>query len=247
LLVHSHLALPSLSSGSTPPFPTHGCLSFIAVALGPSGFRGRFGGCASRSGLLRGGSDLRRQLSSLPHPGHFIRLLRLHPTPPCSLAPSITGVHGLGPIAVRVAADAVSAAPAAMGLSPFEAHDCSVASAGPCSTPVRCKAFTCCAASSRLVVLARVDFMFDFWMQPLIRRLYRGVCLSPVSLISYLRLSLQPLELRCTREVFGGLCRHCPVVVFTVFPMGHLKDIADTFGRFKFGELIQIYLLCFCS
>jgi hypothetical protein len=30
--------LLSLSSSSTPPFPSHGCLSFITVALGPSKF-----------------------------------------------------------------------------------------------------------------------------------------------------------------------------------------------------------------
>ena len=57
----------------------------------------------------------------------------------------------------------------------------------PCP-PVRYKALICCAASSRLVVLVRVDSMFDPWM--LIGRLCRGACLSPVLLTSYLRLKL---------------------------------------------------------
>ena len=142
------------------------------------------------------------------------------------------GVHGLGTVAIGVAVDAVSVAPAAMGLSPSEAHGCSVASTGPCSTPVRCKALTCCAASARLVVLARADFMFDPWMQPLIR-------LSPVSLISYLRLSFQPLELQCTREALGGLCHHCPMIVFTVFPMGHSTDLPTPLGDSNLEDIFN--------
>ena len=110
---------------------------------------------------------------------------------------------------------------------------------------MRCKTLTCCAASLRLVVLARVDFMFDPWMQPLIRRLYRGVCLSPVSLILYHRLSFQPPELQCTSEALGGLCRHCAVIVFTMFPMGHLKDIPTPLEDSNLENLFKFTCLVF--
>lgn len=93
-----------------------------------------------------------------------------------------------------------------------------------CSS-LRYKALICCAASLRLVVLVRVASKFDPWMQSLICCLYRGACLSPVSLTLNFRLSLQPQKLQWTREALGGLCRYCPVIAFTVIPMGHSTDL----------------------
>ena len=117
----------------------------------------------------------------------------------------------------------------------------------PCPL-VRYKALICCAASSRLVILVRVDSIFGPWMQSLFCRLSRGACLSPVWLTSYLRLSFQPPELQCTREALCGLCRHAlPGDSVHRVPNGVFKRHSDTFGRFEFGELIQIYLLSFCS
>ena len=85
-------------------------------------------------------------------------------------------------------------------------------------------------------------------MQSLIRRLWRGACLSPVWLTSYLRLSFQPPELQCTSEALCGLCRHAlPSDSVHRFPNGAFNGPSDTFVRFEFGEHFQIYLLGFCS
>ena len=117
----------------------------------------------------------------------------------------------------------------------------------PCPL-VRYKALICCAASSRLVILVRVDSIFGPWMQSLFCRLSRGACLSPVWLTSYLRLSFQPPELQCTSEALCGLCRHAlPSDSVHRFPNGAFNGPSDTFVRFEFGEHIQIYLLSFCS
>ena len=135
----SALALPSLSNNSTPPFSAHGYLRSIAVALILSGFEENLVAtlldqvpywvvpvseasfqvfpvpAASsdstrhpRAALHRASPNLRRPCRHTPcrSPSHG----------PDEVVLACHGVHVLSPVAVGVAADAISAAPAAMRL-----------------------------------------------------------------------------------------------------------------------------------
>lgn len=50
----------------------------------------------------------------------------------------------------------------------------------------------------------------------------------------------EALALQCTTETFGGLCRHCPVLEFVLFPMKLHGDIPMLFVDCYFGDLTQI-------
>lgn len=60
-------------------------------------------------------------------------------------------------------------------------------------------------------------------------------CLGPVKLATHPQVNFEPLALQCTTETFGGLCRHCRVLVFVLLPMKLHGDIPTLFVECYFA------------
>jgi hypothetical protein len=99
----------------------------------------------------------------------------------------------------------------------------------------------------RFLLYAWVEYIYDQTFLSLVYRLCKGHFLSPVKLATHLRLNFQPLVPKCTREPIGSLGHHCPVIVFTTFPMWLHQNLLMFLLDAKLEVFTQIQLVTLYS